>query len=1140
MEEGTGRMGGKEEAEREGWKGHEGGERRVSMVIIPSPSSAFLHACEDPQNQHQQQQCNHELPRTLSVTVRRDEYFLDRIAEVLVTSWSAGESSSGREEKDGSSGGSGSREGEWRETSRDKEQVVAGGADAGSLVISKLLYKHHPHMRLFSLLPASVSLPHNIAPPPTQPLESAASGEEASAKEASAREASALAPNATTTADCQLVVNSMASWLAGCEVRGPAVVAVVEASWSDSRRGEMEEEGVVAWDVYRRLLARQPRGMYQLSLEAPVLASLPLSFSSKSLWRGKHPKPMLLDLCTMQRAIDSSPMCMGMCGFKTEHQQQQEQEQQQGKDGRQDQEQKDEDREKAHEEQEGQLGQCCCEHKSMQLAVGDPVFEFLSPSGSVIPTTTATTTGTGIGTGQGSGGASGGTSGSNTTNGNSTAVNIGGFKCRVTINRGPSSPPLVALSPRCYAARMDAVHAACLEALRAIQREYEEGWGRVVDPWGAWRGEREGEQGEKGEVGERMEICTGDGNGADGEEREEKEREEESREEEEEGDGTMARKRLKEVDDSSTTRPATSAAAAVLGSSSPGPSSPSPTPAALGCLVSIAYTVSLQKDERQRVETQQEGGKLTRDPSEEVCLESRERFEFEFGRGCVDERIETVIGRLLPGQTADVSVPIRGHLPPFPALEKIRPAAGRLVLHWRVTLLSVAAAEEEDPIDAAIFFPSLSNQRLAFAAALISKHAPAFLLDVGCGSASLFDYLLSASAATSKGGSKGGTAGCDNGSGSNVDSLCLPASMVGFDISQKELERAGRSLTRTITSLQAATQPPAEATGSSTPQAQVQPSPETTCTAAEGAALARLGLYAGSLADVDDRMKCADVATCLEVVEHLDEEPLAAFGAVVLGALRPRVLLVSTPNIEYNPAIRAATAAAVDSPAADATATVADAPAAVADAPSAAAASVTDAAVAATVGAPATSAAVAAAAAAVASAAAAVAGAAAASDAVTALANGDKQQEPPPQQPQEAAGQVGGGKKRRKKKKGQQAGQQAGQTGQQPQEQQQQQQQELRNSDHRFEWTRKEFESWANALAQEYGYHVTFGGVGVLPEAEHLGFATQTAVFERAACDVKDLGLDEVERMEIDSAKLIEDSEGEKMYELVWDHQVAF
>ncbi|CAI5979818.1 unnamed protein product [Closterium sp. NIES-65] len=1149
----------------------------------------------------------------VNLTVRRDEYIMDRIAEVLVTSWSGDESSSGRVEKDGSNGGSsGSREGERRERSRDKRQVV-GGADAGSLVISKLLHKHHPHMRLFSFLPASLSLPHNIAPPPTQPLESAAAGEEA-AKEKSAREASALAPTATSTAPRQLAVNSTASWLAGCEVRGPAVVAVVEASWSDSRRGEMEEEGVVAWDVYRlpkfrrpgpslahshclsvlvppllttlhpstppptsrhsqtpypplsgvcspvipgacissartcpslspvlsaslshthtahvplflltpplsfpsrrllarqprgmRLLARQPRGMYQLSLEAPVLASLPLSFSSTPLWRGKHPKSMLLELCTMQRAIDSSPMCMGMCGFKTEHQQQQEQEQQQGKDGRQDQEQKDEDREKAQEEQEGQRGQCCCEHKSMQLAVGDPVFEFPSPSGSLIPTTTATTTGTGIGTGQGSGGASGGTSSSNTTNGNGTAVNSGGFKCRVTINRGPSSPPLVALSPRRYAARMDAVHAACLEALRAIQKEYAEVWGRVVDPWGAWGGEGQREEGEEGEDGERMEICTGDGNGGYGEEREEKEREEEKREEEEDGDGRMARKRLKEVEDSSPTRAPTSAvpmlgstdAVAALGSSPrPSPSSSS-TPAALGCLVSISYRVSLQQGAKLPHGCSEE---VCSEGKEEVCLESKECFEFEFGRGCVDERIEAVIGRLLPGQTADIRVPIRGHLPPFPALEAIQPATGPSALHWRitllsvaaaeeedrmtqlsslhphclppfplflpnpralspplahhsaisgssrgggsnrcshllpislfplmhphlpnpptlppilplpeftalhcrVTLLSVAAAEEEDRIDAAIFSPSLSKQRLAFAAALISKHSPAFLLDVGCGSASLFDYLLSASAAASKGSGKAGSAGCDNGSGSSAERFCLPASMVGFDISQKELERAGRSLTRTITSLQAASQPAADAATAAT---QVEPAPETTCTVAARAASARLALYAGSLADVDDRMKDADVATCLEVVEHLDEEPLAAFGAVVLGALRPRVLL----------------------------------------------------------------------------------------------------------QPQEAAGQAGGGKKRRKKKKGQQAGQQAdqtgqqaGQTGQQPQEQQQQ---ELRNSDHRFEWTREEFESWANALAQEYGYHVTFGGVGVLPEAEHLGFATQTAVFERATCEMKDLGL---------------------------------
>lgn len=44
-------------------------------------------------------------------------------------------------------------------------------------------------------------------------------------------------------------------------------------------------------------------------------------------------------------------------------------------------------------------------------------------------------------------------------------------------------------------------------------------------------------------------------------------------------------------------------------------------------------------------------------------------------------------------------------------------------------------------------------------------------------------------------------------------------------------------------------------------------------------------------------------ASCLagvQVVEHLDPAPLAAVGAAILGALRPRLLVVSTPNREYN------------------------------------------------------------------------------------------------------------------------------------------------------------------------------------------------------------------------------------------------
>ncbi len=51
----------------------------------------------------------------------------------------------------------------------------------------------------------------------------------------------------------------------------------------------------------------------------------------------------------------------------------------------------------------------------------------------------------------------------------------------------------------------------------------------------------------------------------------------------------------------------------------------------------------------------------------------------------------------------------------------------------------------------------------------------------------------------------------------------------------------------------------------------------------------------------------------------------------------------------------------------------------------------------------------------------------------------------------------------------------------------------FRHSDHRFEWTRKEFEDWSNAVAEEFGYRVSFEPIGEV-HAEH-GAPTQMAVF---------------------------------------------
>jgi 3' terminal RNA ribose 2'-O-methyltransferase Hen1 len=53
----------------------------------------------------------------------------------------------------------------------------------------------------------------------------------------------------------------------------------------------------------------------------------------------------------------------------------------------------------------------------------------------------------------------------------------------------------------------------------------------------------------------------------------------------------------------------------------------------------------------------------------------------------------------------------------------------------------------------------------------------------------------------------------------------------------------------------------------------------------------------------------------------------------------------------------------------------------------------------------------------------------------------------------------------------------------------------FRHSDHRFEWSRAEFQSWAEAVASRFGYSVRFLPVG--PEDAALGSPTQMGVFWR-------------------------------------------
>ncbi|MFE2751861.1 3' terminal RNA ribose 2'-O-methyltransferase Hen1 [Actinosynnema sp. NPDC059335] len=63
---------------------------------------------------------------------------------------------------------------------------------------------------------------------------------------------------------------------------------------------------------------------------------------------------------------------------------------------------------------------------------------------------------------------------------------------------------------------------------------------------------------------------------------------------------------------------------------------------------------------------------------------------------------------------------------------------------------------------------------------------------------------------------------------------------------------------------------------------------------------ARITLRQSSLTYADPELKGYDAAVLMEVVEHLDPDRLPALEHSVFGVARPRTVLVTTPNVEYN------------------------------------------------------------------------------------------------------------------------------------------------------------------------------------------------------------------------------------------------
>lgn len=63
----------------------------------------------------------------------------------------------------------------------------------------------------------------------------------------------------------------------------------------------------------------------------------------------------------------------------------------------------------------------------------------------------------------------------------------------------------------------------------------------------------------------------------------------------------------------------------------------------------------------------------------------------------------------------------------------------------------------------------------------------------------------------------------------------------------------------------------------------------------------RITLRQSSLTYADPQLHGYDAAVLMEVVEHIDPDRLPAFEHAVFHVARPRTVLVTTPNVEYNP-----------------------------------------------------------------------------------------------------------------------------------------------------------------------------------------------------------------------------------------------
>ncbi|CAL5219745.1 g1644 [Coccomyxa viridis] len=170
-------------------------------------------------------------------------------------------------------------------------------------------------------------------------------------------------------------------------------------------------------------------------------------------------------------------------------------------------------------------------------------------------------------------------------------------------------------------------------------------------------------------------------------------------------------------------------------------------------------------------------------------------------------------------------------------------------------------------LDVKLFDVPMAQQRYAYVLGLIKQHSAQSVVDLGCGDGRLLEYLLQ-------------------------QDVQLKA-LTGVDHNTELAQKAQRRLESLA----------AEQKQQGTAQHNGQtPAPEP---AKPAAAVLLSDIVAGAdISSTWGSLRVPDLATMIEVIEHMDPHILGQVGQAVLGSLKPKVLVVTTPNREYNPVLQ--------------------------------------------------------------------------------------------------------------------------------------------------------------------------------------------------------------------------------------------